>query len=436
MRRFSTCLFTLATFLLLAGAASAATRHSASLGHFSLFYNLDRRSETGGFSSDFSLLTAYITLKSPPADGDGFEYAVDARTTTYPSSSRGARSSIYDAYVGGTVWDGKLSIRLGQMWLNDLGALGSVGGFNLEFRRPSVDGTRWRAGLLGGLEPTTFEAGYASGIRKAGAYVAYDGHAARRHVLGFVMLRNQSVKERSVLTTTNFVPVGQKIFLYLIGEYDLHGPGGQGNSGLSYLFANARVVPVSAFEIQVNYNHGRSIDARTITNDQIAGRPVDPRLLDGYLFDSAGARLTVNVSRGVRVYAGYAQDRNNQDDRSFGRTTGGASFSNVARSGVDITVYASRIERSMGPYSSYYASIGRSLSSQIYLSADYTSSLSVLRVASSGGVTIESRPQARRYSLQGTANLGGRFSLFLTLERVDEDVSSENRIATGLSVRF
>ncbi len=421
---------------LLAGVAPAAAQRSASLGHFGLFYNLDRRTETDGFSSDFSLLTAYITLKSPPSDADGFEYAVDARTTSYPSANRPGQSSIYDAYVGGTVWDGKLDIRLGQMWLNDLGALGSVGGFNLELRRPAEDGTRWRAGLFGGLEPTTFEAGYASGIRKAGAYVAYDGHAAQRHVLGVVMLQNQGVKERSVLTTTNFIPVGQQLYLYVLGEYDLHGPGGQGNGGLSYLFANARILPVSAFEIQLNYNHGRSIDARTITNDEIAGRPVDPRILEGYLFDSAGGRLTVNLSRNVRVFAGYSQDRNNQDDRAFGRTTGGASISNVAHSGLDVTVYAFRFERAMGPYTSYYASVGHSLSSQIYLSADYSSSLSVLHVASSGGVMVESRPKARRYSLQGTANLGRRFSLFLTLERLDDDTSSENRVSSGLSVRF
>jgi hypothetical protein len=436
MRRCATGPLTLAVVALLAGAAPAAAQHSASLGHFSLFYDLDRRTDTGGYASDFSLLTAYITLKSPPSDADGFEYAVDARTTTYPSSSGGSQSSIYDAYVGDTLWGGKLGIRLGQMWLNDLGALGSVGGFDVELRQPSEDGTRWREGLFAGAEPTTFQAGYATGIRKAGAYVAYDGHAAQRHVLGLVMLRNQGVKERSVLTTTNFLPVGQQLYLYVIGEYDLHGPGGEGSGGLSYLFANARILPVSAFEIQLNYNHGRSVDARSITNDEIAGRPVDPRMLEGFLFDSAGARLTVNITRSVRVYAGYAEDRNNQDDRSFGRTIGGASFSNVARSGIDINFYASRIERSMGPYTSYYASIGRSLSSRIYLTADYTSSLSVLQLASSGGVLIESRPRARRYSLQGTANLGGRFSLFLTVERVDEDTSRENRVASGLTVRF
>ncbi len=427
---------TLTALLLVAGAAASAGQSRPSLGRFSLFYDLDRRTEDGGSSSDFSLLTAYITLHSPHSDADGLEFAVDARTTAYPSSDRSSRVSVYDAYVGGTVWSGKLGIRLGQMWLNDLGALGSVGGFSVEYRHPLAGGARWRAGLFGGLEPTTFDAGYATGVRKAGTYVAYDGHAARRHVVGLVALRNEGRRERTVLSMTNFVPVNGTFFLYQLAEYDFHGPGGEGKGGLNYFFATARVLPVSAFELQVDYHHGRSIDARTITNDQIAGRPVDPRLLDGYLFDSAGARLTVNVSRGVRVYAGYARDRNNQDEGTFPRVTGGASLSNILGSGTDLTVYASRIDRASGPYTSYYASVGHPLSSQIYVSADYTSSLSVFRVVSGGGVVIETRPQARRYSLSSTANLGRRFSLFLTLERVDEDAATENRVATGLSVRF
>jgi hypothetical protein len=426
----------LAGALLLAGTAPAATQHRASLGRFSLFYDLDRRQETGAPSTDFSLLTAYIALRSPASDEDGVEYAVDARTTMYPSSDRGARASVYDAYVGDTLLDGRLGVRLGQMWLNDLGALGSVGGVDVEYRHRTQAATLWRAGLFGGLEPKSFDTGYAPGIRKAGVYGVYEGHAARRHVLGFVALRNEGVKERSVLSTTNFIPVGGKLYIYQIAEYDLHGPGGTGNGGLNYVFAMARVLPSPVVEIQLDYHHGRSVDARSITNDQIAGRPVNPRLLEGYLFDSAGGRLTFNISRGVRVYAGYAQERSNQSDKSFPRVTGGASFNNIAGSGVDVTAYASRIDRESGPYSSYYASVGRSLSSRYYLSLDFTSSLSVFRVDSGGGVIIENRPQARRLALSGTANLGRWLSLFLTLERLDDDAGNEARVATGLSVRF
>jgi hypothetical protein len=286
------------------------------------------------------------------------------------------------------------------------------------------------------MEPLHFDTGYASGVRKGGVYAAYDGHAARRHVLGFVAIRNEGIKERSVLSTTNFIPAGKTFFLYQIAEYDLHGPGGEGSGGLSYFFATARVLPAAAVEVQLNYHQGRSIDARSITNDIIDGHPVNPRLLEGYLFESAGGRVTVNVSRTVRLYAAYAQERNNRDESSFPRLSGGVSVRDALGSGIDVTTYASRVDRTQGPYTSVYASIGRSLGTRWYVSLDYTSSLSVLRIASGGGPTVETRPQADRFSLIAQLNLGRRYSLFLNLDRVDEDTASEDRLATGLSVRF
>ena len=422
--------------LTLAQAVPVQAQRSASLGRFSLFYNFDRRTEDVGSSSDFSLLTAYIDLHSPQGSETGFEYSIDARTTAYPSSDRDTRVSVYDAYVGGSLLGGRLGIRVGQMWFNDLGALGSVGGAGIEYRHATAAGTRYRAGLFAGLEPLHFDTGYVSGVRKGGVYGAYDGHAARRHVLGFVAIRNEGVKERSVISTTNFVPAGKSFFLYQIAEYDLHGPGDEGNGGLSYFFATARVVPAKAVELQLNYHKGRSIDARSITNDLIIGRPVDPRLLEGYLFESTGGRVTLNVSRTVRLHAAYAQERNNRDDSAQPRFSGGISVRDVLGSGVDVSTYASRVDRPRGPYTSLYASVGRSLGSRWYVSADYTSSLSVLRVAPGGGPTVETRPQAQRFSLMSQVNLGRRLSLFLNLERLDEDTASEDRLSTGLSVRF
>jgi len=67
-------------------------------------------------------------------------------------------------------------------------------------------------------------------------------------VLGFVTLKNASLTERSVLTTTNFVPVGQKFFLYQALEYDMKAPAGQGNPGLTYFFTNARVSPTTLID--------------------------------------------------------------------------------------------------------------------------------------------------------------------------------------------
>ena len=422
--------------LALALAAPAQAQRSASLGRFSLFYNFDGRHEDAGGTTDFSMLTAYIDLHSPANAESGLEYSIDARATGYPSSDRDARISLYDAYVGGSLLGGKLGVRVGQMWLNELGALGSVGGAGVEYRHQTAAGTRYRAGLFGGLEPLHFDTGYASGVRKGGIWAAYDGHAARRHVLAFVAIQNEGVKERSVISTTNFIPAGKSFFLYQIAEYDLHGPGGSGSGDLSYFFATARVLPVAAVELQLNYHQGRSIDARSITNDIVDGRPVDPRLLEGYLFESVGGRVSVNVSRTVRVHAAYAQEKNNREDTAYPRVSGGVSVRDVLGSGVDVTTYASRVDRELGPYTSVYASIGRSLGTRWYVSADYTSSLSVLRITSGGGSVVETRPQAERYGLSTQVNLGRRFSLFLNLERLEEDTAHEDRLATGLSVRF
>jgi hypothetical protein len=71
--------------------------------------------------------------------------------------------------------------------------------------KPSSEGDGTvRFGALGDLEPSPLDLQYVSGVRKAGGYVAYDGPGPRRHVLGYVQVRNESVIERSVLTTANF----------------------------------------------------------------------------------------------------------------------------------------------------------------------------------------------------------------------------------------
>ena len=98
------------------------------------------------------------------------------------------------------------------------------------------------------------------------------------------------------------------MFIYQAAEVDLSGPGGEGSGGLTYFFVNARVAPAKRADIQFTYHRGRSIDARSITDDLLNGRPVPAKTLDGFLFESIGARLTVEVAKGVRVFAGYGQD--------------------------------------------------------------------------------------------------------------------------------
>ena len=99
------------------------------------------------------------------------DFSLDARGSEYPSvSNRDPRITVYDAWVGGRIAEGKLAVRLGQMYVNDLGSLGGVGGLSLEARAGKV-----RFGLFGGLEPKGFDAGYVPDVKKGGIYVAYEG---------------------------------------------------------------------------------------------------------------------------------------------------------------------------------------------------------------------------------------------------------------------
>ena len=418
---------------LLAWGAPAAAQSALDWGRIFVFGQVLRSKNPDGTTSAYNELNASVSLHTPPRDRDGFEFSIDARGSEYPSvSNRDPRLSIYDAWVGGRVAAGKIAVRLGQMYLNDLGALGGVGGLALEARSGKI-----RFGLFGGLEPKGFDAGYVTDVKKAGGYVAYDGERGWRNVLGFVTLRNQSLAERNVLSTTNFLPIGREFFLFQAAEYDLTGPGGAGSGGLAYLFATARWAPVRAFEIQGLYQHGRSVDARTITQDQLAGRPVDAKSLQGFLFDSMGGRATVEFALGWRVWGGYYQDKNNRDDVASNRWQFGLSTMNVFKSGFDVFVSDNRtIRPGSSSHDAWYFSLGRSLGSRLYVTLDYSTSLSVLQLTDSGGLTIVNRPSSRRYSLSGIWNTSRSFSILVTGERLDDDTSTQYRGLLGLTFRF
>ena len=175
------------------------------------FYTTSTRFQVSGLPSPtvLSEFITTVTFRAADAESDGLDYGLDLRHAGYAAEGRAARVSIYDGWVGARLHDGAVRARVGHMWLNDLGALGSVAGALVELRWTSdaKTGTRLRVGVFGGLEPKVYELGYASRVRKMGAYVAYDGKGAERHVVGYVNVRDQSLTERSVLTFTNFVPV-------------------------------------------------------------------------------------------------------------------------------------------------------------------------------------------------------------------------------------
>ncbi len=371
---------------------------------------------------------------------DGLEYGIDLRHSRFMTSGREPRLSLYDGYVGARLMDGQLRVRAGHMWLNDLGGLGSLAGGLVEARQSNTSTTvagKWRAGFFGGLEPQLYEVGYEGGVRKLGGYVAIDGTGARRHVMGFVRVRNQSLTERNALIFTNFLPLGKKVFVYQAAEYDVSKPAGQAEGGWSYFFTNARMNPASRLEVQLTASRGRSLDVRGLSEDVLAGRPVAQRSIDGLLYQSLGARVTVEVARGARVYAGYSRDRNNRDDEASGRWLIGGFLSNVANTGLDVAMSDSLFQRPLGSsYHSRYLSVGRMIGRALYLSGDFTTSLSVVRFVRSDGLVVEMRPATSRFGSSAVITLNRAISILTSGEyTLDGDVR-DLRLVTGLNYRF
>jgi hypothetical protein len=395
-------------------------------------------SDSGTRLPGFTELVGSFTFASPYVETGGMEYKFDFRTAGYPSTEdRATRVSLYDAYIGHRFADGALDVRVGQMWLTDLGGLGSLGGGLVEYRRKNVAGfQRMRVGVFGGAEPQILDAGYVKNVTKAGAYVAFDGRGSWRDTVGVVAVRDAGLTERLVLTTTNFLPFGKKVFVYQAAEVDLTGPGGQGSGGLTYFFANARVSPSDRIELQGTFHRGRSIDARTITLDQLNGRPVSARALEGLLYESAQGRITVTLFTGFRVFGGYAQDRNNFEDAPTGRATFGFFATNLLKTGLDVRLSDNRMTRPGSSNDAWDASIGRNLTPRVYLTFDYSNSLAVLQVTALGGFQVEQRPRTTRYALTGLINLNRWISLLLSAEHLRDGSLTQIRWLSGLTCRF
>ncbi len=407
-------------------------------GRVSFFTNTSRTLVDGLPARDFNELTSAVTYQYPDLEDAGLEYGLDLRHSGYSVKSRPDRVSIYEGYVGARFADGVLKARLGHVWLNDLGALGAVAGGVLEVRQPRLlpSQGRVRAGVFAGLEPNTLDVGYAEHVRKAGAFVAYDADHGRRHVAGMVMVRNSSLTERSVITLTNFIPIAQKVWIYQAAEYDVRPPAGYGKKGLAYLFSNVRWMAAPRIDFQGTYNRGRSIDVRTLSDDVLNARPLTQSAVNGFLYESMGGRVTVEVIRRVRIYGGYARDKNDRDAAPTGRTLVGGYASNLAGSGFDVAASDSMIERPNGSYHSRYAQVGRQIGRQVYASVDYSTSLSVVRYSRSDNVIVELRPHTTRYSGSTNINLGRVIALLVTVERTIDDDARELRLLSGITYRF
>jgi hypothetical protein len=438
-RRISV-LFLTGLVLIPVGLAPAFADINPHWGRVSLFAQAAQRSQTGGENDLFTELVGTLRLKTLAGEGGGFEYTIDARFAAYPSTEgRGQRVSIYDAHIGWRMKGGAFGIRAGQVWLDELGGLGSLGGVVAEarpFRSLPLGIGEMRVGAFFGLEPKIMSAGYVSNIQKFGGYLTLDGGGTRKHVLGYVNIRNQGLTERSVLVLTNFIPFKRDFFLYQAMEYDLQGPAGQGQRRLSYFFANARYSPLRMIEVQGTYHHGRSIDARTIADEVHSGRPVSDSALEGFFFESIGGRLTLRFIPGFQVFAGYAHDRTNEQDEKRNRLTFGLYSYNLFKTGIDLRVTNSRFSQAgRSSYDSWYFSLGKTFGRSLYLEGFFSSSVSILRYFGSQ-VQVESRPQTRLLGLSSVVYLGRRVSLLVTLERTSGDLPGEVRALTGISYRF
>lgn len=417
---------------------SASDNKPRAWSRVSFFATSSRTDVDGTPHADLSEFTTAFTYQLPDVDEVGPEYGADLRYATYSPGTRPSRVSIYEGFAGARLAGGTVRFRAGHVWLNDLGSLGSLAGGLIEVRQKRIlpDAGRFRVGAFAGLEPNVLDAGYASHVKKFGGYLGYDGAGARRHSLGYVTIRDGPLTERAVLTTTNFLPLGRKLFVYQAAEYDTQSPAGQAPKGLTYLFGNVRMTPTERVDVQGTYNRGRSVDARGLGEDILSGRPIAQTSLDGLLYESIGGRLTVEAVRRVRLYAGYSRDKNNRDTDPTGRTQIGAYASSVAGSGFDVTVSDSLMQRAAGGYHSRYLSIGRQLGRRAYAYGDYSTSLSVVRFSRSDGITIETRPYTTRLSGTATINLGRSASLLATVERTRQDQVREFRVLTGLTYRI
>ncbi|OGD36653.1 MAG: hypothetical protein A2V45_04685 [Candidatus Aminicenantes bacterium RBG_19FT_COMBO_58_17] len=426
--------------LMLAGSIQARADINRRWGRVSLFALAAQRSQPGGENNLFTELVGTLMFRSSVGEDGGFEYAIDSRFAGYPSTEgRSQRVSIFDAHVGWWTKSRTFGFRAGQVWLDALGALGSLGGVVAEvrpFRNLPLGIGEMRLGGFWGFEPKIMEAGYVSNVNKFGGYLAIEGAAARRHVLGYVNIRNQGLTERSVLVFSNYLPIKRAFYLYQAMEYDLQGPAGQGQGRLTYFFANARYSPLRLIELQGIYHHGRSIDARTITEQVRSGRPVSESALEGFLFESIGGRLTLRFFPGLQVFAGYAQDKTNEQDEKRDRLTFGFFGYNLFKTGLDLRVTNSRFSQAgRSSYNSWYVSLGKTLGRSLYLEGFFSSSVSILRYFGSQ-VQLETRPRTELFGLSSIFYLTRRASLLLTIERTSGDFPGETRAMTGVSYRF
>ncbi len=409
-------------------------------GRISVYQGTWTDTPTDGESVTSNELITQLTFNAPETEEDGVDYGVNFRHAGMNNGRRPNRVSLYEGWAGARLASGHARVRGGHLWLNDLGALGSLAGGVFEWRgAPGSEKQgigRFRVGGFAGLEPKVFDTGYYDGVKKYGVYGALDGDYGRRHSVGYVQVKDRSITERSVVSTMNFIPVKRGFFLYQGAEYDLVQPAGQARKGLNYFYTNARGNIGSKLQLQGTYNRGRSVDTRGLADDVLNGRPISQTTAQGLAYESIGGRVTVTPISRVSLYASRSQDKSNREDKPSNRLTIGGNAMNVGGSGLDVSATITRNERLGTTYRSDYVSLGRQIGRHVYVNGDYTNSLSIIQFSRSDGLLIIDRPTTRRFSATSSINVGPSTMLQLTVDRVWDTNYKEFRLLTGIAYRF
>lgn len=191
----------------------------------------------------------------------------------------------------------------------------------------------------------------------------------------------------------------------------------------------------SRVELQGTYHRGRSVDTRSIALDVLQGAAISTQRVEGLFYESVGGRVWVTVVPHLRVNAGYSSDRTNSRDARTRRYQLGGNASNLR--GFDIYVTRSSIAGSSRTYSAWDGSVGRNVGARLYLTGDYSTNLSSIRLIDERGIfTLEHRPRTRRYGMSALANLTRRYSLLFTSDRTEDGEVTEQRFLAGITVRF
>jgi hypothetical protein len=137
------------------------------------------------------------------------------------------------------------------------------------------------------------------------------------------------------------------------------------------------------------------------------------------------------------VFGGYGQDKNDRDAEPTDRLSFGVYTSNLFGTGIDVNVTDYRYQRgSDSSYDSWYVSAGRSFGPRVYLSGEFTTSLSVLRYAREDGFIVENKPQTDRIGASANIYLTKALSLLVVADYTRDEGYKETRVLSGLSVRF